>query len=186
MMNLPLFFFSWRSNFDIDNKDGDDDYSTGRDSVVRYDSNNDGDVTNTDNFVWNFGDETEYPFIASTPGTSDEQAVRMASGALHFSNTTIGIPSASDFAFFYDIEDDASTISITVDLVQGVTVGNYTIESAIDANGNELKNIDMPQIDAISGSIMLPPSFAIGSKFYLSSVFTKGTASFTRSYSFKK
>ncbi len=113
-------------------------------------------------------------------------SIRMVSGSLYFSNTTIGIPAASDFAFFYDIEDDVSTISITLDLVQGVTVAEYTIERAIDANGNELENIDIPQIDAISGSIRLPSSFGIGSKFYLSSIFTKGTASFTRSYSFKK
>ncbi len=55
----PLaIFFNWQTPFDIDGDSAADEES------VRYDINNDGNITNTDDFVWNFGTTSEYPFIA--------------------------------------------------------------------------------------------------------------------------
>ncbi len=191
MIGEPLkAFFNWYTPFDIDNADSDDDSTTGTDeSTVRYDSNNDGNITNTDAFVWNFGTTSEYPFIASIPQTLDEQAVRMASGFLRFSNTTLGTPSATDFLFFYDIDDTAMDITTSGAGVQGTTAGNYIIENAVDAADTALTGTDLPTVNA-SGVITLPASFASGSEFYLKVTFTRGalpnTASFIRRYRFKK
>ncbi len=185
----PTIFFNWQTLFDIDNADMDDDPTTGTDeSSVRYDSNNDGSVTDTDAFLWNFGTMSEYPIIASIPGTVDEQAVTMASGFLRFSNTIIGEPSATDPVFFYDIDDAAMDITTSGTEVQGTTAGSYAIEDAVDADGDALTGTDLPTVNA-SGVITLPASFASGSEFYLKVTFTKGTtpmASYTRRYRFKK
>ncbi len=152
----PTIFFNWQTPFDIDNADMDDNPATGTDEFsVRYDSNNDGSVTNMDSFIWNFGTTSEYPFIASIPQTTDEQAVTMASGFLRFSNTTPGEPSATDFVFFYDIDDAATNITTSGTGVQGTTAGNYVIEDAVDAAGDALTGADLPTVNS-SGLITLP------------------------------
>ena len=146
-------------------------------------------VNSSDDFVWNFGSTTEYPFIASILGTADEQAVRMASGFLQFSNTTIGTPSATDLVFFYDITDTATSITTSGTGVQGTTANGYQIQDAIDASGVALTGTDLPTVNNTSGEITLPASFAVGSEFYLSVTFTRGTspmASYTNRYRFKK
>ncbi len=179
----PTIFFNWQTPFDVDNADMDDNPTTGTDeSSVRYDSNNDGSVNNMDDFVWNFGSNTEYPFIASIPQTADEQAVRMASGFLRFSNTTLGRPSASDFVFFYDIVDAAMDITTSGTGVQGTAAGSYVIE---DANGNALTAPTVTNAGVINGI----NSLAAGAEFYLKVTFTRGTtpmASYTTRYRFKK
>ncbi len=169
-------FFNWQTPFDID---GD---SIADEESVRYDSNNDGSVNNMDDFVWNFGSNTEYPFIASIPQTADEQAVRMASGFLRFSNTTLGEPSSTDFVFFYDIENAATSITTSGHSVQGTTAGSYAIE---DAGGNALTAPTVTNAGVINGV----NSLAANSEFYLSVTFTRGTtpmASYTTRYRFKK
>ncbi len=102
MVEEPLKpFFNWQTLFDIDNADMDNDPTTGTDQFsVRYDSDNDGSVIYTDAFLWNFGSNTEYPFIASIPQTADEQAVTMASGFLSFSSTTLGVPLLLQTSYF--------------------------------------------------------------------------------------
>ncbi len=173
----PLaIFFNWQTTFDIDGNSVADEES------VRYDSNNDGSVNNMDDFVWNFGSNTEYPFIASIPQTADEQAVRMASGFLRFSNTTLGRPSASDFVFFYDIGDAAMDITTSGTGVQGTAAGSYVIE---DTNGNALSLPTVTNAGVINGI----NSLAAGAEFYLKVTFTRGTtpmASYTTRYRFKK
>ncbi len=173
----PLaIFFNWQTPVDID---GD---SVADEESVRYDSNNNGSVTATDDFVWNFGTTSEYPFIASIPGTPDEQAVRMASGFLRFSNTALGRPSTTDFVFFYDI-GSGSSITISGKSVQGTTASNYAIE---DANGNTLTAPTVTDAGVINGV----NSLTAGAEFYLKVTFTRGAspnmASFTRRYRFKK
>ncbi len=185
----PTIFFNWQTPFDIDNADSDDDPTTGTDEFsVRYDSNNDENVTNTDDFVWNFGTTSKYPFIASIPQTEDEQAVRMASG-LRFSNTTLGRPSATDFVFFYDIDDAATSITTSGQSVQGTTANGYEIQDAVDAAGNALTGTDLPTVTS-AGVINGVGSLLAGAEFYLKATFTRGaspnTASFTRRYRFKK
>ncbi len=174
-------FFNWQTPFDIDGNSVADEES------VRYDSNNDGSVTNTDAFVWNFGSNTEYPFIASIPQTEDEQAVRMASGFLRFSNTTLGEPSATDPVFFYDIDDAAMSITTSGQNVQGTTAGNYVIEDAVDASGVALAT---PPTVTNAGVINGVGSLSAGAEFYLKVTFTRGaspnTASYTHRYRFKK
>ncbi len=181
-------FFNWYTPFDIDNADMDNNLMTGIDqSSVRYDINDDGSVADTEPFIWNFGTDQEYPFIASIPGTVDEQAVRMASGFLRFSNTTIGELSEDDFVFFYDIDDPAMDITTSGQNVQGTTAGNYVIEDAVDASGVALAT---PPTVTNAGVINGVNSLAANSEFYLKVTFTRGaspnTASFTRRYRFKK
>ena len=133
-------------------------------------------------FVWNFGSNTEYPFIASTPGTVDEQAVRMASGFLRFSNTILGTPSASDFVFFYDIDDLSMNIDTSGTGVQGTTANGYQIQ---DVDGNALASPSVTNAGVISGI----DSAGGPAEFYLSVTFTRGTspmASYTTRYRFKK
>ncbi len=153
----------------------------------RYDSNGDGMIDSSDDFVWNFGTMSEYPFIASTPGTVDEQAVRMASGFLRFSNTILGTPSATDFVFFYDIDDAAMDITTSGTGVQGTAAGSYVIEDAIDASGVALAT---PPTVTNAGVINGVNSLTANSEFYLKVTFTRGaspdTASYTRRYRFKK
>ncbi len=176
----PLaIFFNWQTPFDID---GD---SVADEESVRYDSNNNGSVTATDDFVWNFGTTSEYPFIASIPGTPDEQAVRMASGFLRFSNTALGRPSTTDFVFFYDI-GSGSSITTSGTGVQGTTAGNYAIEDAVDTSGVALAT---PPTVTNAGVINGVNSLAANSEFYLKVTFTRGTtpmASYTTRYRFKK
>ncbi len=176
-------FFNWQTSFDID---GD---STADEESVRYDSNNDENITNTDDFIWDFGSNTEYPIIASIPGRVDEQAVTMASGFLRFSNTNLGTSSSTNPVFFYDIDDAAMDITTSGTEVQGTTAGSYAIEDAVDADGDALTGADEPTVNA-SGLINLPTSFDLGSEFYLSVTFTKGAlpnrASYTTRYRFKK
>ena len=180
-MQIPTIFFHWQTPFDID-----DDPTVDQESV-RYDSNNDANVTNTDDFIWNFGSSTEYPIIASTPGTADEQAVRMASGFLRFSNTTIGQTSNMDFLFFYDIGSGSSITTSTSGTgsgmgVNGTAVNGYQTQ---DINGNALTSPSVTTAGVINGVNSLAP----GREFYLSVTFTKGTspmASYTHRYRFKK
>ncbi len=171
----PTIFFNWQTPFDIGGTSAADEES------VRYDSNNDGNITNTDAFVWNFGSATEYPFIASIPQTEDEQAVRMASGFLRFSNTIPGEPSSTDFVFFYDITDTAMDITTSDTGVQGTAAGTYLIE---DAAGNVLTAPTVTNAGVISGINSGP------AEFYLKVTFTRGaspdTANYTRRYKFKK
>ncbi len=175
MIEEPLKpFFNWQTSFDID---GD---SVADEKSVRYDSNNDGSVADTEPFIWNFGNDQEYPFIASTPQTADEQAIRMASGFLRFSNTALGRPSASDFVFFYDIDDPAMDITTSGTGVQGTTANGYQIQ---DAGGNLLASPAVTPAGVISGINSGP------AEFYLKVTFTTGTspmASFSRRYRFKK
>ncbi len=185
----PLaIFFNWQTLFHIDNADRDDNLTTGTDeSSVHYDSNDDGNITNTDAFLWNFGISSEYPFIASTTGTADEQAVRMASGFLQFSNTTLGRPSTTDPVFFYDITDTAMDITTSGTVVQGTAANVYEIQDAVDASGDALAT---PPTVTNAGVINGVNPLAAGAEFYLKVTFTKGaspnTASFTRRYRFKK
>ncbi len=172
----PLaIFFNWQTPFDIDGNSVADEES------VRYDSNNDGSVNNMDDFIWNFGSNTEYPFIASIPQTADEQAVRMASGFLRFSNTILGEPSSTDPVFFYDIGDAAMDITTSGQNVQGTTANGYEIQ---DADGNALASPAVNASGVISGINSGP------AEFYLKVTFTRGaspdTASYTRRYKFKK
>ena len=150
-------------------------------NVNRYDSNGNGIVESSDDFVWNFGSNTEYPFIASIPQTADEQAVRMASGFLRFSNTIPGRPSASDPVFFYDITNTAMSITTSGTGVQGTTANNYQIQ---DADGNALTSPSVTNAGVISGINSGP------AEFYLKVTFTRGaspnTASYTSRYRFKK
>ncbi len=176
----PTIFFNWQTPFDVDNADMDDNPTTGTDeSSVRYDSNNDGSVNNMDDFVWNFGSNTEYPFIASTPGTRDQQAVTMASGFLRFSSTILGEPSVTDFVFFYDIDDAAMDITTSGTGVQGTAAGSYVIE---DANGNALTAPTVTNAGVINGV----GSLSAGAEFYLKVTFTRVAASYTTRYRFKK
>ncbi len=173
----PTIFFNWETPFDID---GD---SVADEESVRYDSNNDGNITNTDAFVWNFGISSEYPFIASIPGTADEQAVTMASGFLRFSNTTLGTPSGTDPVFFYDITDTATSITTSGTGVQDTTAGNYVIEDAMDASGVALAT---PPTVTNAGVINGVNTLAANSEFYLKVTFTRGSANYTQRYRFKK
>ncbi len=178
----PTIFFNWYTPFDIDNADTDNNLMTGIDqSSVRYDINDDGSVADTEPFIWNFGTDQEYPFIASIPQTEDEQAVRMASGFLRFSNTTIGTPSASDFVFFYDIDNLSMNVDTSGTGVQGTTANGYEIQ---DADGNALASPSVTNAGVISGINSGP------AEFYLKVTFIRGaspnTASFTRRYRFKK
>ncbi len=167
----PTIFFNWHEDMNSN----------------RYDSNGDGMVDSSDSFVWNFGTSTEYPILASTPGTVDEQAVRMASGFLRFSNTTIGELSEDDFVFFYDIDDPAMDITTSGQNVQGTTAGNYVIEDAVDASGVALAT---PPTVTNAGVINGVNSLAANSEFYLKVTFTRGaspnTASYSHRYRFKK
>ncbi len=181
-------FFKWYTPFDIDNADTDNNLMTGIDqSSVRYDINDDGSVADTEPFIWNFGTDQEYPFIASIPGTVDEQAVRMASGFLRFSNTTIGELSEDDFVFFYDINDiTGPTVDIVISGtgVQGTTANGYEIQNA---NRNAL---DSPEVmENASGMMIISVVDSDPDEFYLSVTFTKGTspmASYNRRYRFMK
>ncbi len=168
----PTIFFHWQTPFDID---GD---SVADEESVRYDSNNDGSVTTTDNFVWDFGTVSEYPIIASIPGMVEEQAVRMASGFLRFSNTTIGQFSTTDFVFFYDVGIGSSIIASGQN-VQDTTASDYAIQ---DANGNTLASPTVTNAGVINGVA----SLSAGAEFYLSVTFKKGVNSFIRRYRFKK
>ncbi len=162
--NSPRIFFNWHA----------------RNNDNRYDSDDSGGITSTDAFVWDFGTTSEYPIIASTPGTPDEQAVRMASGFLRFSNTTIRTPSASNPAFLYNIGSGSTSITISGTGVQGTTAGSYAIE---DANGNALTTPTVTDTGMINGVSSGP------AEFYLSVTFTKGTspmANYTRRYRFKR
>ncbi len=133
--------------------------------------------------MWNFGTTSEYPFIASTPGTRDQQAVTMASGFLRFSSTILGEPSATDFVFFYDINDAAMDITTSGTGVQGTAAGSYVIE---DANGNDLTAPTVTNAGVINGV----GSLSAGAEFYLKVTFTKSASpdmvSYTRRYRFKK
>ncbi len=160
----PTIFFNWHEDMNSN----------------RYDSNGDGMIDSSDGFVWNFGTTSEYPFIASTPGTPDEQAVRMASGFLRFSNTALGTPSASDFVFFYDIDDPAMNIDTSGTGVQGTTANNYQIQ---DADGNALASPSVTNAGVISGINSGP------AEFYLKVTFIRGAspmASYSHRYRFKK
>ncbi len=160
----PTIFFNWHEDMNSN----------------RYDSNGNGMIDSSDDFVWNFGTMSEYPFISSTPGTPDEQAVRMASGFLRFSNTILGEPSSTDPVFFYDIDDPAMDITTSGTEVQGTTANGYQIQ---DADGNALASPAVNASGVISGINSGP------AEFYLKVTFTKGTspmASFSRRYKFKK
>ena len=162
----PTIFFNWHEDMNSN----------------RYDSNGNGMIDSSDDFVWNFGTMSEYPFIASTPGTPDEQAVRMASGFLRFSNTALGRPSASDFVFFYAITNPSMNIDTSSTGVQGTTANNYQIQ---DADGMPLAS---PSVNA-SGMISGINSAGGPDEFYLKVTFTRGTspmASYTTRYRFKK
>ncbi len=148
-------------------------------NVNRYDSNGNEVVESSDDFVWDFGTTSEYPIIASTPQTADEQAVRMASGFLRFSNTILGGPSATDFVFFYDINDAAMDITTSGRGVQGTAAGSYVIE---DANGNALTAPTVTNAGVINGV----GSLSAGAEFYLKVTFTRVAASYTTRYRFKK
>ncbi len=169
----PVLFFQWRTPFDID---GD---SVADEESVRYATVENGAL---DEFIWDFGNATEYPILASVSQTADEQAVRMASGFLRFSNTMLGEPSSSDPVFFHDI-GSGSSITISGKSVQGTTASNYAIE---DANGNTLTAPTVTDAGVINGV----NSLTAGAEFYLKVTFTRGAspnmASFTRRYRFKK
>ena len=181
----PTIFYNWHVATDIDGDSAVDQRS------VRYDSNDDGNITSSDRLVWDFGSNTEYPMLDSLGSSvleKNQQSIKMASALLRFKNGTTPLNAAATVAnelFTYDI-GNASSITIAGSRLQGSTV-NYSIIDAKDSSGSVLAGAALPTVASNSIDVS---GLASGDKFVLRAVFTKGlaanAATFTRNFRFKK